>query len=76
MAVLCALIGRVLVRCSGTPEKLPASVRLSGFRPHPKNAPSLTRGWRNLAGFLPSGFLCTALRRDRFHLLIAMFSMN
>jgi hypothetical protein len=28
MAVLCALIGDVLVRCSGTPEKLPASERL------------------------------------------------
>jgi len=25
MAVLCALIGHVLVRCSGTPEKLSAS---------------------------------------------------
>jgi hypothetical protein len=28
MAVLCALIGHVLWRCSGTPEKLPASEHL------------------------------------------------
>ena len=32
MAVLCALTGRVLVRCSGTPEKLSASEWIAPLR--------------------------------------------